>query len=307
MIRIGNLRREAGLLLRLCKIRVSLLASAACLAGFILGAPRLTSRVFMPVGGFVLLACGAGALNQYQEREIDARMERTMRRPIPRREISPRAALGAALALVGVGLVVLASADLFAAVLGALAVVWYNGLYTALKKRSPFAAVPGALTGAIPPAIGWVSGGGSLLDPRLGMLCVLLFMWQVPHFWLVLTERGPEYERARLPSLGDVFSPTQFKRIIAVWVVATAACLLVMSLAGPPGNIPQRAALLGLASWLSYEAVRFSRRPPGSRSRLFRTLNIFLGCVLVVLCAARLTGLREDLEAGGSSLRPRPH
>jgi len=99
--------------------------------------------------------------------------------------------------------------------------------------------VPGALTGAIPPAIGWVSGGGSLLDPRLGMLCVLLFMWQVPHFWLILTERAPNMSARACLRPATSSPPTQFKRIIAVWVVATATCLLVMSLAGPAGNIPQ--------------------------------------------------------------------
>jgi protoheme IX farnesyltransferase len=289
----GRAKQLASVALRLCKVKISLLAASSGAAGFILSAPRLTARLFLPVAGILILACGACALNQVQEGDLDARMMRTMNRPILRREIRPRAALGMALVVLGLGFALLAARGPAAAFLGALAVVWYNGVYTALKRISPFAAVPGALTGAVPPAIGWLSAGGSLNDTRLAMLCLLLFIWQVPHFWLVLLRRGPEYERARLPVLTRLLSGHQIRRIIALWVLGAAAGALVISLSALAGCNAARAVILVLAAWLSYEAVRFRLKPGRSEAKLFKMLNVFLAASLLTLCLGRLASLER--------------
>lgn len=119
--------RDAGLsYLRLCKPGISLLASGSALAGAALASGRVTARFFIPWLGVPILASGAGALNQVQECDLDARMERTRRRPVPSRNIQPGRARTFACPLIGNGLLILAADSPIAALLGALAVAWYN-------------------------------------------------------------------------------------------------------------------------------------------------------------------------------------
>jgi len=278
--------------LRLCKLRISLLASATALAGAMLGSPRLSGRLLIPWLGVLILACGASALNQAQEWKIDAGMERTRRRPVPAGIIPPVRALGFAGLLMALGLTILAVGEPGAAMLGIFAVVWYNGAYTRLKRVSAWAAVPGALTGAVPPAIGWVSAGGSLAHPRLLMVCLLLFIWQVPHFWLFLLDRSREYTRAGLPALTDILSGAQIRRIVSLWVMGTAACALLVSLSRLVYAPGARYALLAVSLWLSFQGIRFRLQPRGAGLNLFRTLNLFLVFFLLILCLSRLPALR---------------
>ncbi len=278
--------------LQLCKVRVSLLASGSALAGAVAGSPRLSARILIPWLGVLILAGGASALNQVQEWRIDSRMERTRPRPIPSGTIAPGRALAFAGSLIALGLAVLAAVDLRAAVLGIFAVGWYNGAYTHLKKTSAWAAVPGALTGAIPPAIGWVGAGGNLADAGLPMICLLLFIWQVPHFWLLLLDRGREYTRAGLPALTDFFSEAQVRRVTALWVLGTAACALLVSLSRLVYAPEARYVLLCISLWLSCQGIRFRANPAFMSAKLFRNLNIFLVIVLLVLGLSRLAEYR---------------
>jgi protoheme IX farnesyltransferase len=279
--------RDFSTYARLCKVGIALLASGSALAVAVLASPRTDARLLGPWLGVFLLACGAGALNQAQEWRIDARMERTKRRPVPSMSISPGRARALAWSLMAAGLLVLASVNPIAALLGAFAVVWYNGVYTRLKKISPFAAVPGALTGAIPPAIGWVGAGRSLADSRVLMLCLLLFIWQIPHFWLILLDRAGDYKRAGLPALTDFFSDSQIRRILAPWILGTSACSLLLSLSGLVYDSAARYALLAVSLWLGYQGIRFRLQPARESAKLFRCLNIFLVLVLLLLGLGR--------------------
>jgi len=142
----------AGPYLRLVKPRIATLATLSAAAAFSLVAPEPTQRVFLPLGGLFLLACGCGALNQYQERDLDALMPRTRIRPLPAGEIRPREALRFAVCLILSGTFLLQrGGGTAAAVLGLAAVILYNGAYTGLKSRTALALLPGAAVGAIPP------------------------------------------------------------------------------------------------------------------------------------------------------------
>jgi len=287
--------------LQLCKPRIALLASLSALAGAALGSPAPGIKILVPWLGVLVLACGAGALNQAREWRLDGRMERTRRRPVPSGTITPGLAFGFAGALTAAGLLVLAAAGPLAAGLGLAAVVWYDGVYRPLKRKTAFAAVPGALTGAFPPAIGWVGAGGNPGDPRLFMVCLLLFIWQVPHFWLLLLDRAPEYARAGLPALTDVFSEAQVRRLVTVWVLGTSACTLLVSLSRSAASPAARFALLAVSLGLGVQAFAFLVRPAVPGAGLFRALNIFLVAVLVILCLGRL-----PLPKQGTPTRPRP-
>jgi len=277
--------------LALCRPGVSLLAACSALAGCLLAPQGLSARVLIPWVGVLVLACGAGALNQVQERVTDARMERTRGRPLPAGKMRPRGAVVFAVLLLLVGTSVLAAGGRVAVALGVLAVAWYNGVYTRLKTLSAFAAVPGALTGAFPPAIGWVCGGGSLSDVRLYALCLILFAWQVPHFWLVVMDRGREYEAAGLPGLTEVFTAVQIRRLVSFWILGTAACSLLLSLGSLVRAPATRYALAGLSLWLGAQAVAFRLAPGRTGAAMFRRMNQYMVSLLVLACSDGLLAM----------------
>ena len=107
--------------------------------------------------------------------------------------------------------------------------VSYNFIYTPLKKVTAFAVVPGSVIGAIPPMIGWSAAGGVLTDPTILIVASFFFIGQIPHFWLLLLLFGDQYKLAGLPSLNQVFSEIQIKRLTYTWTLTTvAAALLVL-------------------------------------------------------------------------------
>jgi protoheme IX farnesyltransferase len=152
--------------------------------------------------GVLFLASGSSALNQLQEIPADAKMPRTAQRPLPSGRIS---VLGARLfVVVGliVGLGLLWRIDYSLAALGVVAVVCYNGLYTLWwKKHWSYAAVPGAIPGALPILMGSVAAQGNLLAPSGIFLFFLLFFWQMPHFWVLALKYRADYASGDFPTL----------------------------------------------------------------------------------------------------------
>ena len=175
--------KRMNILLQLTKFRISLFACLSASAGFILAKGEISREIVFPAVGILFLACGCCALNQYQERKIDGTMERTKTRPLPSGKLHGLTALGVASALILSGcLILFYGTNRVALGLGLFALLWYNGVYTYLKQRTAFAAIPGALVGVIPPLLGWVSGGGSLLDPRIGVIAFFFFYLANPPF-----------------------------------------------------------------------------------------------------------------------------
>ena len=213
-------------------------------------------------------------------------MERTRDRPIPSGRVSVAGALALALVLAAGGLGVLwRGSNPTAALLGAGALGWYNGAYTYLKRVTAFAAVPGSLIGAIPPAIGWTAAGGDLFDPRLAALCFFFFIWQVPHFWLLLFRLGKDYQRAGFPTLTQVFSVDQLGRLTFVWMVATAASCLLIPIFGLSASPWVALSMAACGAWLCAVASRLLRvqKRPMSLRLAFRDINVFALLVMGLL------------------------
>ena len=275
------------MLAQLTKARIAALVTLSAAAGYVLAAAELTAAVWTPLLGTFLLAGGAGALNQFQERDLDARMRRTMGRPIPSGRISASAALWVGALLVIAGLAILAvGGKPLPVLLGVLAIAWYNGLYTRLKRTSRFAAVPGAVIGAIPPAIGWTAAGGALSDPRLGVIMLFLFMWQVPHFWLLLLLYPADYRRADRPDLTTLFSPGQLARICFSWSVAAAAFCMAFPLFGLVRHLSVLALLGGVGLALSLRTVSLLTAGPPERQKVkhaFAMINVFAMATMAAL------------------------
>jgi protoheme IX farnesyltransferase len=270
----------------LCRAYVSLFAACSAATGFFLFSYHRIFDVFGTAASVFLLACGSSALNQYQERDIDAKMERTRERPLPSGAITPAVALSSSAALLIAGEFLLACfGGSKSFVLGLAALLWYNGIYTYLKRVTAFASVPGALVGIIPPAIGWVAAGGAISDGRLIAICFVFFLWQVPHFWLLVLRHGEEYERAGLPSLTRLMKKPQIARITFVWIIASAIASLALPLYGSVKSPLIFCSFIPLAVWLIWsERALFAKRPllPPS-TVLFRNINIYLFLIMSLL------------------------
>ncbi len=272
----------------LTKVRISAASSFTAAAGYIAFARTARVDLVFLLLGTVLLAMGSSALNEVQERAHDARMPRTAHRPLPRGAFTPGAAttLALAFAAAGFGTLVL-SHGLPTALLGLLAFGWYNGLYTPLKRVSAFAVVPGSLIGSLPPAMGWVAAGGSLADPGFLALGFVLFIWQVPHFWLLQALHAKGYGQGGFPTLRDHFRPDQVHRLIFTWMAATASATALLILFRTVSS-PAAWITAGLAAlWLLVRGVRFLRAPvdaPGLYRRTFMDINIYALALIVATC-----------------------
>jgi protoheme IX farnesyltransferase len=274
-----------NIFLELTKFRISLFSTLSTFSGFILARRGLSGDMIFPILGVFLLASGSCALNQYQERKNDQLMERTQGRPIPSKKMSPFTALKISIGLLLFGSLLLSVGTHWSALgFGLFAVFWYNGVYTLLKRKSAFAAIPGALVGAIPPVIGWVSGKGYFsLDPQILAVSFFFFIWQVPHFWLLLLRAGRDYERAGLPSLTEIFSSTQLSRMIFIWIFATATACMMIPLFGIVESHAIQGGLSVAAFWLMWKSLRLLtiHRIQFSFQSIFRNINSY--AVLVIL------------------------
>jgi protoheme IX farnesyltransferase len=281
------MKRAAAIIVELSKIRIACLSTASAATGYLLAYHGVSMAMLPAMFGVFLLACGAGALNQAQEGDIDARMRRTAKRPVPTGRIRARHAALIAVALITAGSALLAAWPV-AMLLGFVTILWYNGVYTPLKRVTAFAAIPGGIVGAIPPVIGWVAGGGSAMDPRILAVAFFFFVWQVPHFWLLLLRIGDEYARAGLPTLTRMFTRTQFARIIYVWMIATVVACVSMPLFGAPTAVWAQVGLIVSSLWLAWHATNMVRT--NGEVLAFRHINVYAMLVISLLSLGGLIG-----------------
>jgi protoheme IX farnesyltransferase len=279
------LKHWLSLLMALTRFRLSIFVTFSAATGFMLSHQGITWEMFPMLLAIFLLASGACGLNQYQERREDQRMERTKNRPIPSGRLSPASALKISLLMITLGLLILlAGRDEQVLILGLFAVIWYNGIYTPLKKRTPFAAVPGALVGAIPPAIGWSAGGGHLFDPQLLAISFFFYIWQVPHFWILHFHLGRDYGKGGFPALTRIFTQAQFNRILFIWVFATGVASFFTPWFGILKSPLIIGGLFGIGGWLVWKALRLLS--PGYQypygPSIFKSLSTYI--LLVMLC-----------------------
>lgn len=290
-------------LLNLVKIRITVAVAFTTIVGYVLSHGGFSTGLLLPLLGIFLQASGSAALNQVQEWRMDARVSRTRNRPIPSGRISPGQALALALSLLAIGsLLLLPGTGPRGALLGLSAAVLYNGVYTPLKRISPFAVLPGSFIGAIPPLVGWIAGGGYLLDPSIHQVAFFFFIWQVPHFWLLLLAYEQPYRDAGLPSLFDRFDHKQITRLTWLWISATA----LSGMAAPLFKVVRHTAtgwLIVAAAfalvWMTArllklpDTLRMAEGDPGSSPkrvylRCFMLINSYALLVMIALVVDRL-------------------
>lgn len=275
-------------LVELTKPRVTLMVVITAAAGFYLGAdgPIDLARLLNCMIGTGMMAGGTAVLNQYMERKADAKMRRTLDRPLPAGIITPRLALFYGMALVFVGMFQLFLANNpLTAFLGWLTSAVYLLCYTPLKTRSHLCTAVGAIPGAAPPIMGWAAAAGTL-DMNALLLFAILFSWQFPHFLAIAWIYREDYERG-----GFIMLPERDSDgiITSRQILAFSVLLLLLSIApyftGLTGAIYAIGAVpLGLL--FLWAGVKLAKGRTKTAARLLlRTSVIYLPLLLILMTA----------------------
>ena len=274
----GRPPRLTAALIDLTKLRISAASTVTAAAGYIACLRRADLGLLTTLVGILLMAMGASALNELQERRFDARMPRTRSRPVPQGVFTVRAALLIASGLAVAGfLVLLLAHGVVPALLGALAMAWYNAFYTPLKRVSAFTVVPGALIGALPPAIGWTAAGGHAKDPTVLALAFVFFIWQVPHFWMLVAMHADGYEAAGFPTIVKLLGRRRLARLSFTWICGTAAACALLPIFRAVVTLPALLLLAAAVLWLVGGSAPLLREEPDTPvfRRIFVRLNVF--------------------------------
>lgn len=218
----NNSGKKLNFYLQLSKLRIMIPVSLSGLTGYFIFDPHFSVKIFLISLGILLLGIAASVLNQIQEAEIDSKMTRTMNRPLPAGNIKRwNAVVFFCICIISGTVILFTAGNLKASIIGLFTIFWYNIIYTYSKRITAFAVVPGAVTGALPPLIGWVAAGGGEWDSTIIFLEFLFFTGQIPHFWLLILKYGDEYKNAGLPSLIEIFTPVQINRLTFIWTAST--------------------------------------------------------------------------------------
>ena len=268
----------------LCKPKIAIMGLYTVAIGFFVGSRGLWNAPLLlnSLLGVGLVAVACSVLNQLIERETDRRMFRTATRPLPTGRISPSEALVFGLTAGVIGLTWLAlRVNLLTAVLGAVTLLSYVGLYTPLKRWSGLSTVIGAIPGALPPVLGWTAAGGAL-DAGAFALFATLFLWQFPHFLAIAWLLREQYANAGLKMM-----PRLSGRGIGLLAVGYGAALIPASLlprfCGLAGDFYALTAIgLGLA--YLWSAIGFARQGDDAAARRVLWASfLYLPTLLAVL------------------------
>jgi protoheme IX farnesyltransferase len=288
---VRDRRRVLGDLVTLTKPRVVLMILVTTLVGYyvgLTGAPDWARLLHLAIGT-VLAAGGTLALNQYWERDVDARMERTRTRPLPDGRLMPLEALAFGGAITALGIVYLAAfAGMAAAAVTLATFALYLFAYTPLKLRTALCTIIGAVPGALPPVTGWVAARDDA-GPGAWILFGILFLWQLPHTLAIARLYRDDYARAGVRLL-PVIDPegTSTERQIVTGCLALLGVSLLPTLIGLAGVLYFVGALaLGLGFVVLGVRQALSPSAGGARRVLFASL-LYLPALLTLLAVDKV-------------------
>ncbi len=274
--------------LELTKPRISLMVVLTAAAGFVLASPRPLDWVLLchALLGTALVASGASALNQVVERQTDALMRRTAKRPIPAGRLEVEKALLFAVMISVLGVLYLALlVNPLTALLGALTLGSYVFIYTPLKRRSSLSTLVGAIPGAAPPVMGCAAATGEL-GFLAAILFGILFLWQIPHFLAIAWLYRSDYEQGGFPmvTVGRLRGPRTARQMM-LYAAALIPVSVLPNAIGFSGLTYFVGALaLGFA-FLGY-CVGFSRQHSARAARRLLLMSVvYLPVVLLLMVA----------------------
>jgi len=274
-IAVGGVRQVVADYVTLTKPKVQLLLLLTTVTTMYVAGDPSVGLVLLTLLGGSLSAGGAGAVNHYYDRDIDAQMARTANRPVPSGRVRPGAALAYGFLLQILSFVLLATTvNLLAAFLALAGFLGYVLVYTMwLKRSTPQNIVIGGAAGAVPPLVGWAAVTGHV-DPTAWYLFAIVFYWTPPHFWALSLLMKNEYERVGVPMMPVVHGEKETRRQIVLYTLLLTVLTLLPVVFGFFGAIyAVCAAVLG-AAFITL-AVRLQRR--ADRASALRTYLFSLG------------------------------
>jgi protoheme IX farnesyltransferase len=284
----GSVRQVVADYVALTKPKVqSLLLLTTATTMYVAGDPSVGLVLATCLGGY-LSAGGAGAVNHWYDRDIDAQMPRTATRPVPAGRVAPAAALGFGIGLAALSFAWLsATVNVLSAVLALSGFLGYTLMYTAwLKRRTPQNIVIGGAAGAVPPLVGWAAVSGAV-DPPAWYLFAIVFYWTPPHFWALSLLMKDEYARVGVPMMPVVRGEDETRRQIVLYTVLLVVLTLLPVVFGFFGAIyAVVAGALGAAFLvLAVRLQRVAERRAALRTYLFSLAYLAALFVAMVLDA----------------------
>ena len=210
---------------QLTKVGLSLSVVFSSLAGYLLAVEeiRVSILVLLAIGGYLMVGA-SNAFNQIIEKDTDALMKRTMDRPLPTGRMHVSMAMVIAVSFTILGLAILYNINPKSALFGAISIFLYTSVYTPLKAVTPLAVFVGAIPGAIPFMLGWVAATNDFsIEP--GMLFLIQFFWQFPHFWAIAWLQYEEYKKAGF----NLMPMGQKNKKAVVQIIIYTVCLIIVS------------------------------------------------------------------------------
>lgn len=270
----------------LAKARLSLLVLLTTLVGLYCGAAGHLElwRTLCTLVGTSLVAAAAAVLNEWLERDLDAKMIRTVDRPLPAGRVSPDEALIGGAAMAGIGLATLYfGVHAPAAFLAAATLALYLFVYTPMKRWTAFNTLVGAVPGAIPPLIGFTAGRGRI-EMEGWALFSILFLWQIPHFMAIAWRYREDYRRAGFRML-----PCRDEEGRVTGLVSVLYCCALLPASLWPVSLEAAGWLYGVGAvslglGYAYFAGNFAWKPsPASARNLFLSSILYLPLLLILL------------------------
>lgn len=272
----------------LTKARLASLVLMTTATGYLAAqrGPVPWSRFAVTLAGTALAALGAMALNQWQERDLDAQMRRTRNRPLPGGRISPAAVFATGLVLAASGVAILfALINVLTGTLALAVVAVYTLVYTPLKTRTTLCTLVGAVCGALPPIMGWTAATGRIA-PGAVLLGALLFVWQIPHFLALAWLYRDDYARGGFRMLPSVDPDGAITARMAVIYTLALVPLGVLAIPARLGGPVAALAATALAAALVALAMQLLRdRSDRSARRVFFATLIYLPLLLALIVA----------------------
>jgi len=271
----------------LLKLRVVLMLDATAIGVMIPAAhghPNVAAMLAVFAGG-TFAAGGAHAINCWFDRDIDAEMNRTRRRPLPSGRIPAWHALAIGIVLNALAFAVLwAGANLLAAVLALAGALFYVFVYTFwLKRSTPQNIVIGGAAGAMPPLVGWAAATGRLDLTALALFGVVFF-WTPPHFWALAQLLKNDYARANVPMLPVVAGDRTAKRQSIVYAALTVAVSVVPFFTGSAGPVYLAGAIVLGAGLVGIAVLDLEAR--GWTRRLWRYSMVYVAVLFAVFAVS---------------------